>query len=142
MPNGAMLPAGTTASRKRFADWRGDIRMAAMQAMGEEYPSRHCVRLLVEFQLPYPRSSIRKWQFGWWPHTKQPDIDKLLRALMDALTGIVWVDDSQVAFLTINKSYAWNGKSGAHIVIDFMRDDELQALADSQRAVVNALETL
>jgi crossover junction endodeoxyribonuclease RusA len=142
MPNGAMLPAGTTASRKRFADWRTDIRNDAMHAMEDRMPSRNAIRLLCEFQLPYPQSSIRKWQWGWWPNIKQPDVDKLLRALLDALTGIVWVDDSQVCFVNVNKVYAWNGKPGAHIVVDFMTDEALQGIGGAQRHVTDVLDSL
>lgn len=142
MPNGAMLPAGTTASRKKYADWRNDIRHAAIEAMGAENPHAGCIRLLAQFDLPYPASSIRKWQFGWWPHTKQPDIDKLMRALLDALTGIVWVDDSQVAFATVNKVYAWNGRPGAHIVADFMSDDSMRDIGDVQRNTMNVIDSL
>jgi crossover junction endodeoxyribonuclease RusA len=142
MPNGAMLPAGTVASRKRFTDWRTDIRMAALAAMGERNPSRNAIRFMCEFQLPYPQSSIRKWQWGWWPHMKQPDIDKLLRALFDALTGIVWADDSQVAFVTMNKVYAWNGKPGVHVVIDFMDDDRLRELGSINRTVTDVIDSL
>lgn len=142
MPNGAMLPAGTTASRKRVADWRMNIRNDAMHAMGERLPVRNAVRIMCEFQLPYPSSSIRKWQMGWWPHVKQPDIDKLLRALFDALTGIVWVDDSQVAFVTCNKVYAWNDRPGVHIVVDFMEDEALRTIAQMSREVTDVLDSL
>jgi crossover junction endodeoxyribonuclease RusA len=142
MPNGAMLPAGTTASRKKVANWRNDIRYAAIEAMGDTPPSRGAIRLMVEFQLPYPVSSIRKYQMGWWPHTKQPDVDKLLRMMLDALTGIVWADDSQVNFAHCNKVYAWNDKPGAHVVIDFLTDDFMQELAIRQRNVTNVLDSL
>lgn len=142
MPNGAMLPAGSTASRKKGANWRNDIRYAAIEAMGDAIPSRRAIRLMVEFQLPYPVSSIRKWQFGWWPHIKQPDVDKLLRMLFDALTGIVWADDSQVAFVTCNKVYSWNGRPGAHIVVDFCDDEYLQGLGAANRRVTNVLDSL
>lgn len=142
MRNGAMLPAGTTESRKKSANWRNDIRYAAIEAMGERQPSFGCVRFLCEFQLPYPKSSIRKYQFGWWPNIKQPDVDKLLRMLFDALTGIVWVDDSQVSFVTCNKVYAWDGKPGAFIVVDFVDDDYLQTVAVSQRQVMDVIESL
>lgn len=142
MPNGAMLPAGTNASRKRATDWRMNIRNDAIGAMGERMPSRQAIRILCEFQLPYPASSIRKWQWGWWPNVKQPDIDKLLRMLFDALTGIVWVDDSQVAFVTAHKVYAWNGKPGVHIVCDFLDDENLQELGSMQRKVTDVLDSL
>lgn len=142
MPNGAMLPAGTTASREKGINWRNEIRHVALDTMGDNQPQRGAVRLMVEFQLPYPKSSIRKYQYGWWPHIKKPDVDKLLRMLLDALTGIVWADDSQVAYVTVNKVYAWNDRPGAYIVIDFLGDDSLQSLAASQRTVINAIESL
>jgi crossover junction endodeoxyribonuclease RusA len=142
MPNGAMLPAGTTESRKKGVNWRNDIRYAAIEAMGETIPSRGAIRLMVEFQLPYPVSSIRKYQFGWWPHIKQPDVDKLLRMLFDALTGIVWADDSQVCFVTCNKVYSWDSKPGAYVIVDFCDEQYLQTVAVTQRQVMDVLDSL
>ncbi|MCR4339570.1 MAG: RusA family crossover junction endodeoxyribonuclease [Gemmatimonadaceae bacterium] len=43
-----------------------------------------------------------------WPTTK-PDADKLTRALLDALTGVAYVDDSQVVHLGIRKEWALTG---------------------------------
>jgi crossover junction endodeoxyribonuclease RusA len=141
MPNGAMLPAGTRASRAKFDNWRNDCRMAAVEAMGERQPWGGCVRILVEFQLTYPRS-IPKYKWGWWPNTKQPDIDKLQRSLFDALTGIVWADDSQVSFVTANKVYAWNDRPGAIVVIDFMSDEALMNIGHAHREVTDVIESL
>lgn len=142
MPNGAMLPAGTSASRKKFAEWRTDIRGAAVHAMGDEPASTQPIRLMCEFQLPYPTSSIRKYQMGWLPHTKKPDVDKLMRALLDALTGIVWKDDSQVCYAMVNKVYAWNGKPGAEIIIDFITDDVAMAIGSNQARVRDVIESI
>jgi Holliday junction resolvase RusA-like endonuclease len=36
----------------------------------------------------------------------RPDADKLLRAVLDALTGRVWADDAQVVVATARKRYA------------------------------------
>jgi Holliday junction resolvase RusA-like endonuclease len=38
--------------------------------------------------------------------TVKPDLTKLLRALEDALTGIVWRDDSQIIYQAASKEYA------------------------------------
>ena len=38
-------------------------------------------------------------------HTKKPDAMKLARAVEDALTGIVWKDDSQVWNCMVQKEY-------------------------------------
>ena len=142
MPNGAMIPAGTAASRQRFANWRDDIRHASIDAMGERMVSRAPIRILCEISLPYPTSSIRKFQFGWLPHLKKPDVDKLLRAILDPLKGIVFADDSQVVFCTVNKVYAWNDRPGAYIVIDFLTDEFMMRYGRDHRIVVDAIESL
>ena len=38
-------------------------------------------------------------------HTVKPDIDKLIRAVLDALTGIFYADDAQVDELYVTKMY-------------------------------------
>jgi Holliday junction resolvase RusA-like endonuclease len=38
--------------------------------------------------------------------TVKPDLTKLLRAVEDALTGVVWRDDSQIIHQVVNKEYA------------------------------------
>lgn len=39
-------------------------------------------------------------------HTSKPDLDKLLRCIKDALTGIAWKDDSQVSAVAhLSKKY-------------------------------------
>lgn len=37
--------------------------------------------------------------------TKRPDIDKLLRAVLDALTGIAYDDDNQVVHVNMRQTY-------------------------------------
>lgn len=49
-----------------------------------------------------------------WPTTK-PDCTKLLRAVEDALTGVVWRDDAQVVEQSVTKRYG--APEGAHVCI-------------------------
>jgi len=39
-------------------------------------------------------------------HTSKPDLDKLIRCVKDALTGVAWHDDSQVSKVGAIKIYA------------------------------------
>ena len=49
-------------------------------------------------------------------HASAPDIDKLCRAVMDALSSVVWVDDRQVARLVASKRWPDEGEApGASI---------------------------
>lgn len=47
--------------------------------------------------------------------TKKPDLTKLVRAVEDALTGIIWKDDSQVVMQSTGKFFC--DKPGAKIII-------------------------
>lgn len=60
------------------------------------------VSLGVAFQLPRPQSLPKRILH----HTKKPDLDKLVRALKDALKGVLYTDDSQVVVIYARKVYA------------------------------------
>lgn len=57
-----------------------------------------------------PKSASKKnrtsWLMGRHPVTKRPDLDNLAKAVLDALNGIAYDDDSQVAELYITKEYS------------------------------------
>jgi Holliday junction resolvase RusA-like endonuclease len=82
--------------------WRHAIATAAAGAMGERPVLTGPVRLSATFSLPRPPSIPRK---RIYPTTK-PDLDKLVRALLDGLTGVVLVDDKLVvSFGNVDKAY-------------------------------------
>jgi Holliday junction resolvase RusA-like endonuclease len=47
--------------------------------------------------------------------TVHPDIDKLARCTLDALTGIAFDDDARIVELIVSKTYAVPGREGAAI---------------------------
>lgn len=61
-------------------------------------------------------------------HSKKPDLDKLVRAVQDALTGIIYKDDGQVCRLTANKNYA--AHEGVRIFVTDL-EDTLQEVPQS-----------
>lgn len=141
MRNGSYLPAGTAASRMNFQLWKENIATAARQEMGEMKPWPGAIRLMAEFQLPVPKSMPARNR-DKLPHIKRPDVDKLTRALFDPLKGIVWEDDSQVCFATVNKVYAWDNQPGAFCIIDFLDGEWCERYGEAHRAVVNVIEGL
>lgn len=138
----AYLPAGTTHTRHMMKEWEANVTYEAKRAMGTRSPSAGAIRFMVEFRMPFPASTIRKNQIGWFPHIKRPDIDKLVRGILDPLTGVVWHDDSQVCYLTANKCYAWNNRAGAHVIVDFMSDASLHEIATAGMLVENVIDSL
>jgi crossover junction endodeoxyribonuclease RusA len=101
----------TTADAKGLKLWAYTVRSAAQERAGVllEGP----VRLELGFFLTRPRSvSVRKRPYP----TAKPDLDKLTRAVKDALTGVLWQDDAQVVLLIAQKVYT-PGPSGVHVTV-------------------------
>lgn len=98
MPKGSRYPV-LTSSNKRVKQWEQAIRFAAQEHAGKLLTG--AVAVEIRFALPRPKSLAKKVT----EHTKRPDLDKLVR-VMDALTGVIWRDDSQVVELVASKSYA------------------------------------
>lgn len=112
MPKGSRFPI-VTSDNPQLKGWRQLVAQAASQALAgagqfEEGP----VRVVAEFYLPRPKSLKDKPA----PHMTRPDVDKLARAIGDALTGVVWRDDSQVVQLKVSKFYAGVGESPRAVI--------------------------
>jgi crossover junction endodeoxyribonuclease RusA len=103
-------------------DWKSDVRSEAQKAYSGEL---WCcpISLTLHFFVVRPKSHFRsginsekiKESAPRLPVTK-PDVDKLSRAVMDALTGVVWRDDSLVVSKFASKRYHAN--PGVEIRID------------------------
>jgi len=133
--HGAPVPQGSKrVVRGRLIDaskglkpYRASVSAAAAEALGlpTDDPSalqaalaalpvaRGAVAVSLRFGLVRPRghygtgrnADVLRPSAPVWPATK-PDVDKLERAVLDALTGIVWADDSQVVVLNADKVYS------------------------------------
>lgn len=90
-------------SSKKVGPWRADVELAARRAMTEPFTGPVAVTLT--FHMPMPKSrpaKIRRLGTIW--SSVRPDIDKLARSTLDALTasGII-DDDARVARLHATK---------------------------------------
>lgn len=109
IPKGWKRPVITTAS-KRTTVWEKQCREAAQKNSPE--CSDEPMLVVVDFALRRPKRLKDMTE----PCIKRPDLDKLVRCVLDALTGVVWSDDSQVDHLIATKRYANVGEA-AHVSI-------------------------
>lgn len=63
------------------------------------------VVLAMQFLMPRPKIHGKKRRRGREPHVCRPDCDNLAKGVMDALNGLLWVDDQQVFCLSVVKLY-------------------------------------
>ena len=93
--------AVTTNANIRTKDWQTLISMAAQQKKPDK-PIEGAVDILLNFYLPRPKSVSEKKRP--LPIVK-PDLDKLIRCVLDSLTGIYFLDDAQVCKVEALKRY-------------------------------------
>lgn len=92
-------------SSKHVGAWRERIAFFVVQAsIGRAVIAREIpVHTVIEFVMPRPKATPKR---STPPMIRQPDLDKMLRAVDDALTGVVWSDDAQVTATYTLKRYA------------------------------------
>lgn len=95
-----------------LAQWRASIRKAAKEAGATLSPSAISVRVV--FGMPRPKAQTQ-WRAGklvpkmqhYYDRPKvAPDLDKLVRSVLDSLTGLCYADDAQVVEIYASKVYA------------------------------------
>lgn len=65
------------------------------------------LKLEVTFYMPLPqRQSKKKHQESHLPHYSRPDIDNLLKLLLDACNGVIIKDDALIANIVAQKVYS------------------------------------
>src|ERR1035437_7630268 len=119
--------------------WRSDLAKEARETMGARPLLDGPLRVRVVFVFPRPnghylpansKRPVRQLRADAPVyHCARPDVDKLQRALLDALKLVVWHDDSQVADIRARKVYegepdfpgsaAW--QPGAYVEVDGAR---------------------
>lgn len=104
-------PILTEEAGPRHKTWRSDIKARAEQEWFAAPTEGAClVRLIFRFPRPLSHFGTGKNRdvlkaTAPVDHTQKPDIDKLTRAVLDALTGIIWKDDDQVCQLVVTKEW-------------------------------------
>ena len=102
-PNGKAGLKDPEASR----DWKNYVRMCVAEKVQE--PISGPVALELWFYLPIPKSFSRRKRLaalsGEILPAKKPDLDNLVKAVLDALLGVALQDDKQIVELRAGKLY-------------------------------------
>ena len=79
---------------------------------GLQMPENAPLRLDAVFYMPIPKSAnkaLRERMAGERTmHTKKPDVDNLLKSVLDGCNGIAYKDDNQIAQIRATKVYSEN----------------------------------
>jgi len=114
-------PIVVDASGEAGRVWRAMLQDRALQAVSESHWSltRSPILLNLMFFKPRPKSHYNS-KGDIKPNTPafpvgKPDLTKLVRAVEDALTGIIWHDDAQIVEQKVSKH--WGETPYVHIAV-------------------------
>lgn len=87
-------------------------RIAA--AFSAKYPNHepieNCIKLTITSYFPAPKSTskkrLREMEAEQFLFNKRPDIDNVLKSVLDGLSGTAWTDDKLVTDITACKRYS------------------------------------
>lgn len=99
-----------TYTDEKTASYENLVAMAGAEAMQGRPLIAGAVHATMEVRVAVPKSWSKKKTAaalaGDVLPTTKPDLDNVIKAIMDALNGIVWQDDKQVVQLAVRKRYA------------------------------------
>jgi len=107
-------------SSAKVRPWREAVRQEALATGTPMAAGPVFVRITFRFNRPKGHLNTQGNLKPSAPieHVKRPDLDKLVRSTLDGLTGALFTDDSQVAFMVASKEYAAPGqREGATIEV-------------------------
>ena len=86
------------------------VKLAAKRAMGSWDPMQGAVELVLRLYMPIPASWSKKKRQdafeGSLRPTSKPDCSNVLKAIEDAMNGVVFADDKQIVEMKITKVYS------------------------------------
>lgn len=118
----ARIATDSNRANSPIGAWRAAVATEARREYGEAAATRDPIRIVAELTWPRPLAHYRaatpakglRVDAPTWKASK-PDADKAARAILDALTGIAFVDDAQVVELVVRT--LWGDSPGAVIAI-------------------------
>lgn len=108
--------SGRAYTPAKTANYESLIALAGSEAMDgrDLYDGPLSIKVTATFPIPASWSAKRKALALY--HTGRPDADNIAKAAGDALNGIVWRDDSQLARISISKVYG--SQPGLHVFVE------------------------
>jgi Holliday junction resolvase RusA-like endonuclease len=99
--------AGHAYTPTRTRRYEAIVRQCAKKVMNGAEPLKGALACSICVRIEPPQSKRKELEerggCAW--HTKKPDLDNLVKALLDGMNGIAFEDDSQICEMSLQKLY-------------------------------------
>lgn len=111
----------TSVKTRRFETIFSDVAHGAMMRAGL-MPTYDAVRIHIVVYFPVPQSYSKKKRgeciASLIKPMMKPDIDNVVKAVLDAMNGVVYDDDKQVFELFVSKRYTDRGEGYVEVEVE------------------------
>jgi Holliday junction resolvase RusA-like endonuclease len=102
-----------TYTPDKTAEYEAKARYYAAQTKPEKLLDGP-LAVTMQFAMTRPKSTPK----GRTYPTVKPDLDNLEKAVLDAMNGLIYTDDSRVVLKRSSKEYALNGDAGVRVTVE------------------------
>lgn len=124
VPQGKGRPRVTrngTFTPKKTRDYEKKVRECYIAEGGQMFPDAPLYAYITAvFPIPSSLSKKRRALFNGRSHCKKPDADNVAKAILDALNGVAYRDDSAVSHISISKIYG----EDPHVSVFLLEEEE------------------
>ncbi len=127
---------GSAYTPKTTASFENRVSLHYLEAVGSAAPVEGPVAMGMSVFLPIPASRPKYWKaeaaMEKVPVIKRPDLDNLVKSVLDALNNVLYKDDSQVFYASQAKFYSTIPR--VEIVVHIFKDEMEVAQCQSTNA--------
>lgn len=92
------------------------VAQSARAAGASPAPGPVSVDLEIRFPIPKSWPKKRREAADGQPHTQRPDLDNLVKSVLDGLNGVAFADDAQVHAVSTRKVWSSTCGDGAAVI--------------------------
>lgn len=102
-----------TYTPKKTQEYEEYVKACWVSKYGAIQPSEQPLEVYIVFYMPMGKSWTKRKteEYKGRLHTNKPDIDNLVKAVLDGLNGVAYKDDKQIGTLSVVKRWAVVGKT-------------------------------
>jgi len=107
---------GRVYTPEKTVEYERMIAAAASKRFKKPFAGPVAVAIEFYFEIAKSHSTKKRLSMICQPHTQRPDVDNIVKSILDGLNGVAYTDDSLVFAISANKTW-WPYKSGFRITI-------------------------
>lgn len=93
-----------TYNNKDYTDWKSGLKLLAKTKIKRPIETPIFLKIYFFYEIPKNWTKVKKENAKW--HTSKPDIDNLVKSVMDSFNGVIYKDDGQVVKIEAQKKYS------------------------------------